>query len=182
MKASNGSMTNSILPSKPTPRQLRSKLEEMVVNDLLGPAAGESEELTERNVRDRYVVGVLAPRWQAAPGKPSPTPEEPEEDTPLIPDELSQGGADSMDDGSTDMGVPLPRAHLPSSFGMSFCLVNDAKALRVSAHWGQYLRERKEDELDEKTGLRAADLETPSTGRREGHSTRCRADSPHTGR
>ena len=57
---------SNILPAKPTPRQLRSKLEEMVVNDLLGPAAGENEELTERNVRDRYVVGVLAPRRQAA--------------------------------------------------------------------------------------------------------------------
>ena len=36
-------------------------LEAMVVGDLLGPAGGESEELTERNVRDRYLVGVLAP-------------------------------------------------------------------------------------------------------------------------
>jgi hypothetical protein len=124
----------------------------MVVNDLLGPAAGENEELTERNVRDRYVVGVLAPRRRAAPGKAPPTPEEPEEDTPLIPDEVSQGGADSLDDGTADIGVPLPRAHLPSSFGMTFCVVGEAKALRVSAHWGQYLRERKEDEVDEKTG------------------------------
>ena len=29
---------------------------------LLGPAGGPDEELTERNVRDRYLVGVLAPR------------------------------------------------------------------------------------------------------------------------
>ncbi len=28
----------------------------MVVKDLLGPAGGESEELVERNVRDRYLV------------------------------------------------------------------------------------------------------------------------------
>ena len=98
---------SSILPSKPTPRQLRSKLEEMVKNDLLGPAAGENEELIERNVRDRYVVGVLAPRRQAAPGKPQPVAEEVEEDTPLIPDELSEGGADSSDDGITDLGVPV---------------------------------------------------------------------------
>jgi len=33
----------------------------MVVGDLLGPAGGENEELYERNVRDRYLVGVLAP-------------------------------------------------------------------------------------------------------------------------
>jgi hypothetical protein len=29
--------------------------------DLLGPAGGEDEELTERTVRDRYLVSVLAP-------------------------------------------------------------------------------------------------------------------------
>ncbi|MEI8372985.1 MAG: DISARM system helicase DrmA [Planctomycetota bacterium] len=143
---------SNVLPPKPTPRQLRAELEKMVLNDLLGPAAGDNEELTERNVRDRYVVGVLAPRRQAADSKPQAAPEEPEEDTPLIPDELSQGGADSMDDGTTDMGVPLPRAHLPSSFGMTFCVVNDTKALRVSAHWGQYLRERNEEDVDQKTG------------------------------
>ena len=61
---------SSILPTKPTPRELRAKLEEMVVNDLLGPAGGENEELVERNVRDRYLVGVLAPRAESGPIKP----------------------------------------------------------------------------------------------------------------
>ena len=63
-------------------------LEEMVAKDLLGPAGGESEELTERNVRDRYLVGVLAPRRKAAGGPPSAPPEEGDEDLPLIPDEV----------------------------------------------------------------------------------------------
>lgn len=127
-------------------------LEEMVVKDLLGPAGGDSEELTERNVRDRYLVGVLAPRRKAAGGPPAAPSEEGDEDLPLIPDEVSQGGADSLDDGNTDLNVPLARAHLPSSFGMTFCLTAEAKSLKVSACWGQYLRERKEDEIDEKTG------------------------------
>jgi len=38
----------------------------MVIGDLLGPAGGESEELTERTVRDRYIVGVLAPNWDSS--------------------------------------------------------------------------------------------------------------------
>lgn len=46
--------------SIPSQSQLRAELETMVLGDLLGPAGGESEELTERNVRDRYLVGVLA--------------------------------------------------------------------------------------------------------------------------
>ena len=44
---------NEILPF-----QLRAELEAMVLGDLLGPAGGESEELPERTVRDRYLVGV----------------------------------------------------------------------------------------------------------------------------
>ena len=41
--------------------QLRAELESMVIKDLLGPAGGDSEEITERTVRDRYLVGVLSP-------------------------------------------------------------------------------------------------------------------------
>lgn len=44
-------------PKNPTPsqHQLRAELETMVLGDLLGPAGGEGEELTERTVRDRYI-------------------------------------------------------------------------------------------------------------------------------
>lgn len=60
----------SIATSTPTPsqHQLRVELEAMVLGDLLGPAGGESEELTERTVRDRYLVGVLAPSRSAGAG------------------------------------------------------------------------------------------------------------------
>ena len=114
-------MTDAVLTTVPTPRQLRAMLEEMVVGDLLGPAGGPDEELTERNVRDRYLVGVLAPRppAQAVPAKPE---EEDDEETPLLPDELSEGGADTADDGTTDKDVPIVQAHLPSSFGLTFCV------------------------------------------------------------
>ena len=47
--------------------QLRLKLFGMVVNDLLGPAGGPEEEITERNVHDRYLVGVLAPSRGSGP-------------------------------------------------------------------------------------------------------------------
>ena len=32
-----------------------------MIRDLLGPAAGPDEELAERSVRERYLVGILAP-------------------------------------------------------------------------------------------------------------------------
>src|SRR5215204_1401422 len=99
-------MTELLKPTL-TDMQLRAKLFEMVVNDLLGPAGGPEEEITERNVHDRYLVGVLAPRRgadarlldtgrsysRAADGNE-------DEDTPAIPDELAEGGNDSVDDGT----------------------------------------------------------------------------------
>jgi hypothetical protein len=140
-----------VLSPVPSPVQLRTMLEEMVVGDLLGPAGGPDEELTERNVRDRYLVGVLAPRSQPRP-TPAKVDEEDDEETPLLPDELSEGGADTVDDGTTDKDVPIVQAHLPSSFGLTFCVDKSAKALKVEVRWGQYKRETKPDQIDERTG------------------------------
>jgi hypothetical protein len=127
-------------------------LEAMVIGDLLGPAGGESEEITERNVRDRYLVGVLAPKPQPQNPTPKPAEDEEDEETPLLPDELSEGGSDTPDDGATDKDVPIVQARLPSSFGFTFCVDKSAKALKVEARWGQYKREKKSDQIDEKTG------------------------------
>ena len=103
----------------PSQHQLRAELEAMVVGDLLGPAGGAEEELTERNVRDRYLVGVLAPSRSAnASDKPAAEVEEEEDDDiPHIPDELSEGGSDTADDGKTDTDTPVNVSFLPSSFG-----------------------------------------------------------------
>jgi hypothetical protein len=103
--------------SIPSQHQIRAELEAMVLGDLLGPAGGEGEEITERTVRDRYLVGVLAPsRSAGAVAKPA-VEEEEDEEIPLIPDELSEGGSDTRDDGVTDADIPVALAHLPSSFG-----------------------------------------------------------------
>lgn len=135
----------------PSQYQLRAELEAMVLGDLLGPAGGANEEITERTVRDRYLVGVLAPS-RAGLGPASPPAEDEEEDIPHIPDELPAGGSDSADDGTTDADVPVTVAHLPSSFGMSFCVDAEAKSIHVGASWGQYKREAREDQTDPRTG------------------------------
>jgi hypothetical protein len=132
--------------------QLRAKLEEMVLNDLLGPAGGPEEEIAERNVRDRYLVGVLAPRVQAGGSVgPANVPESEgeegeEEDTPSIPDELAEAGDDTSDDGSADKDVPVDRAFFPSSIGMTFCVDLAAEAIKVEGSWGEYSRVSKEQE------------------------------------
>jgi hypothetical protein len=140
-----------VLTKVPGQTEIRAELEAMVVGDLLGPAGGESEELTERTVRDRYIVGVLSP---SRAGSPTETEVETEEDEepPLIPDELAEGGRDTADDGTTDKDVPVAVGHLPSSIGMTFCVDAEAKAFKVTASWGQYKREVREDRINERTG------------------------------
>lgn len=154
-------MNEPVLTKTPSPSEIRAELEAMVVGDLLGPAGGESEELTERTVRDRYIVGVLAPSRAGAKDEErgaepvnvrTESEEEEDDETPLIPDELAEGGSDSVDDGTTDKDVPVPAGHLPSSIGMTFCVDIEATAIRVSAHWGQYKREVRQDQIDDRTG------------------------------
>ena len=50
-----------------TPSALRAELETLIVNELLGPVGGPNEALSGRDpVRDRYLVGLLAPRGMKA--------------------------------------------------------------------------------------------------------------------
>ena len=48
----------------PSALELRDLLEEMAVRELRGPVQGEDEEVPGR-IRDRYLVGILAPRQRA---------------------------------------------------------------------------------------------------------------------
>ena len=110
----------------PPPAELRDMLEAAVLRDILGPAAGEDEEIHERSVHDRYFVGMLAPRRLRV---------EPEQIDPLEV-ETSGGNEDGMGDAST----PPPMTMFPSSMGLSFCVAADA-TLDVEARWGRYTRQ-----------------------------------------
>lgn len=144
-------MSEATKATTPSQHQIRAELEAMVLGDLLGPAGGESEELTERTVRDRYLVGVIAPSRSAnAVARSAVDEEDDDEEIPLIPDELSEGGSDTADDGKTDTDSPVTVAHLPSSFGMTFCVDGEAKSINVTGNWGQYKREKREDQTDYK--------------------------------
>ncbi len=128
---------SSILQSIPCPMKIREELEQMVLNDLLGPVGGPVEEITEQSVRDRYLVGMLAPKRQE-----------------LLPeefDELPQGGPGTAEEGTTDYTAPTVKTMFPSSFGMTFCVDLDAKEIKVAARWGHYSREHS-DTLTTPTG------------------------------
>jgi len=96
------------LQAAPSASVIREELNEAVLRDLLGPAGGDSEEVTENNVRDRYLVGMLAPKGRSC---------EPGEFDPLEND--SQHGTE---DGQTDPTALPARTMFPSSFGMTFCI------------------------------------------------------------
>src|SRR5579875_3758911 len=58
------SMTEApiLTPDATRPADLRAEFETMVLRDLLGPAGGETEEIEERHVTERYLVGLVAPK------------------------------------------------------------------------------------------------------------------------
>jgi hypothetical protein len=117
--------------NKTTTLDLRTRLHEMVVKDLLGPAGGVDEIVDEQNVRNRYIVGLLAPKGQSA--------------LPDEQDELGeQGGRDAPEDGKTEAAsAPLP-VMLPSSMGMTFTVSAEVQEIQVTVRWGQYTRVRSE--------------------------------------
>ncbi len=117
----------------PSQAAMREELETMVLRDLLGPVGGEEEEVGEDRVRDRYLVGMLAPN------KVQTVPEEQDEIG------IAEGG--SAEDGPADVDV-LQKASLnPSSIGMSFCVDKDATSLLVTVRWGQYKRQDSQTQM-----------------------------------
>ncbi len=125
-----GSPVVPLLHSLPSPTKIREELERMVLKDLLGPVGGPEEEIDEPSVRDRYLVGMLAPKRQ--------------ELSPEQFDELPQGGSGSVEDGATESSSPTTKTMFPSSFGMTFCVGLEAEALQITARWGHYHRDRSQ--------------------------------------
>lgn len=110
--------------------EIRRELLDIVLRDLLGPAGGPEEEVDETNVRERYLVGLLAPQQQQVSLEEF--------------DELSDAGPDSPDEGPAESTLLPARTLYPSSFGLSFSVDLEAEAFNVSARWGQYLRQESQ--------------------------------------
>lgn len=119
----------------PDARSLREELQAMVAADLLGPAGGPEEEIGDeaQNVRDRYILGVLAPRHRVE-----------KDDSGPGGDELAVGGGSDGDDGSPDTGAPQKGTMFPSSLGFTFHVAGDVTSLRLRAFWGRYERVKSE--------------------------------------
>lgn len=94
-------------------------------DDLLGPANGPFEEIVGMSVRDRYLVGKLAPRE---------TMEEEDQNEGLG----GTSGTTDPDAANNESETSTNRSLVPSSIGFTFCIDGDLKELRVEALWGRY--------------------------------------------
>ena len=116
----------------PTPVEIRDELEQLVLKDLLGPAGGPDEIVTEDTVRDRYLVGMLAPKRAAQERDVDPRDGAGDDDFAVADGSTEEGG--------TEREASGPDWLFPSSFGLSFVVDGSASAVRVTARWGRYER------------------------------------------
>jgi hypothetical protein len=132
-------------------RQLRDELEELIRDDLIGPIGGPEEEIPDPPV-DRYVLGLLAPRFNfAAVATNGGADEDDSAGAEGLPeDDLADAGIahDSAEEGVVEERPPAIDQLVPSSFGVSFALDPGCDELRVSASWGAYSRATSEHRLD----------------------------------
>ncbi|MFW0791783.1 DISARM system helicase DrmA [Gordonia sp. CPCC 205333] len=144
--------------SKAEQAYVRDLLRFAVVDDLLGPANGPHEEIVGMSVRDRYLVGKLAP---LDPSHDAPTTTElAEEDVPDgdTPHDLRAYGneahisrdavpatspAEEQDE--PEVNPSESQSLVPSSMGLTFCVADDQPAVEVAVSWGRYVRAKTED-------------------------------------
>ena len=123
----------------PEQAYLRELFKLAVVDDLIGPAQGPEEEIVGMSVRDRYLVGKLAPK-----------------DTFLgeVEDEDlgGEGGKRGEGDEAEEVEASKNQTLVPSSLGFTFCVDGDAERLELEVSWGRYERGDSETEVNEKTG------------------------------
>jgi hypothetical protein len=114
-----------------TPDDVRKKLTEALVLDLVGPEAQsllESETLSQAPSR-WYLTGFLVP---TEAGESQNSDETVTEDV----DKAAEGAG--TDDATTPEAAAARRALFPSSMGLSLLVPKDAKEFAVTVRWGDY--------------------------------------------
>ncbi|QSY07379.1 DISARM system helicase DrmA [Burkholderia pseudomallei] len=127
---------------------IRELLQLAVVDDLLGPAGGPHERIVDMSVRDRYLVGKLAPRETAERGQEFPVdPNEVEDDADdlIVKTQQEKNGAPipkglPESEPPEEIDAASNQSLVPSSLGMTFCVDGDVERIEVEARWGCYVR------------------------------------------
>ncbi|MBK5221554.1 MAG: helicase [Acidimicrobiia bacterium] len=120
------------MSTTPTPAELRSELERLVLTDLLGPSDTHEQLPGVRSpVREWYLVGMLAPMGTIV--------------------DPSRNDGDDLQDGD-EGGAPGPDDRpskvvlFPSSVGLTAAVDPSCSSLEVSASWGRYEKIDNPDE------------------------------------
>jgi hypothetical protein len=143
---------------------IRDLLRLAVIDDLLGPANGPYEEIIEMSVRDRYLVGKLAPIVNDDNHKTdNPFSEEDVQDKNTKDDLVELVNKDHIsfeenskfidfdDDEEKEIEASDSRFLVPSAMGFTFCVDAQAPSIILSVSWGHYEKANSE-KINEKKG------------------------------
>lgn len=185
LKASTGKEFKEMLPFEgKTPSEqdyLRRLLQLAVMDDLHGPANGPEEEVIGMSVRDRYLVGKLAPKTvgpmspfaglpkSAVEGTPAQEGFQPYQgrNEPGAEFNSAEGGKDPDENDQQANEASANQSLVPSSLGFTFCLDGGVERVELEVRWGRYERGDSATEVSEKTGKPAKVWKRiPSGGKR----------------
>ncbi len=132
---------------------VRELLQLAVKDDLLGPANGPYEQILDMSVRDRYLVGRLAPLDATEKGGEfgiDGSGDEEEEPEELVVKAQSSKGSPASNvkpepDASEEVDAASNQSLIPSSMGFTFCVSGDEKSIELQASWGRYERFKDHD-------------------------------------
>ena len=146
------------VPSIKDQTYIRELLQLAVMDDLLGPAGGPHEQIVDMGVRDRYLVGKLAPREAdrgGIEGLQGPlamdATEEPTDQ--IVPGQhepgaefgTATGRVEPESDSADEIDAASNQSLVPSSLGLTFCVDSEAKEIEVEARWGRYERSEEHE-------------------------------------
>lgn len=114
---------------------VRELLQLAVIDDLLGPADGPVEEIVGMSVRDRYLVGKLAPMDTAPDAAET--------------DNFGESGRPDSEERDEEVDTSTNQSLVPSSMGFTFCVDGELKNVQLFANWGRYERTQSERENEE---------------------------------
>ena len=143
------------LPTIVDPIYVRELLELSVRDDLLGPAKGPFEEIVDMSVRDRYLIGKIAPITRALSSDNNDNPSEatqadldlnnPETQIASRHERTTEisslsGTIDAETDALDEIDTSNNQSLVPSSIGLTFCVAAEVTSINVEAFWGSYDR------------------------------------------
>jgi len=157
---------------------IRELLQLAVMHDILGPASGPEEEIVGMSVRDRYLVGKLAPRTadeeECIEGLQGPAALDEDVADGETPDDLrpfeevgsgrdkggrrrlpgeefasAKGVSDPDDDESQAVDASKNQSVVPSSLGLTVCIDGAVEALDLEVRWGRFVRTTSEEQTTE---------------------------------